>query len=222
MLVYADSSDEEEMELDEESLMQQEEVVMDDGFSNMTQIGQRHDSLKEIVFLKDTKQASHSFNEKQQTKLTSSFAKDLVGGGGDTRIIELNSKQLDIYDDEHTVIPPIIRETNETNKISPQSNERDQFEREKQPNSAKLEDFKQNDKVDYTEKAANKRNKGTAKMQISSKDEERKEEKGQKVSPKNQGLQRQETVVAEVKGAIFDKESPREKELDSPKEIRKH
>ena len=59
MLVYADSSDEEDR--DEESQMDE---VVDEGFSMQTHAGKRQDSLKEIVFLKDSKPGCSSFNEK--------------------------------------------------------------------------------------------------------------------------------------------------------------
>jgi len=59
LLVYADSSDEEDK--DEESQM---EDVIDEGFSMHTHPGKRADSLREIVFLKDSKPGSYSFNEK--------------------------------------------------------------------------------------------------------------------------------------------------------------
>ena len=59
LLVYADSSDEEEHE--EESLMDE---AVDEGFSMQTQPGHRQDSLKKIVFLKDSKPGSYSFKEK--------------------------------------------------------------------------------------------------------------------------------------------------------------
>ena len=59
MLVYADSSDEEDK--DEESLL---DDVVDEGFSLQTNPGMRADSLKEIVLLKDAKQGSYSFNDK--------------------------------------------------------------------------------------------------------------------------------------------------------------
>ena len=63
MLVYADSSDEEDQ--DEESLLDE---AVGEGFSMQTHAGKRQDSLKEIVFLKDSKPGSSSFNEKQQKR----------------------------------------------------------------------------------------------------------------------------------------------------------
>lgn len=62
LLMYADSSDEDEKEEDSQGLAYE----IDEVFSNMTNPGHRHDSLKEIVLLKDTKAAS--FNEKQRSK----------------------------------------------------------------------------------------------------------------------------------------------------------
>ena len=59
MLIYADSSDEEDQ--DEESLL---DDVVDEGFSLQTNPGMRTDSLKEIVLLKDAKSGSYSFNDK--------------------------------------------------------------------------------------------------------------------------------------------------------------
>lgn len=61
MLLYADSSDEDERDV-ESQVAENDEV-----FSLMTtNPGQRNDSLKEVVLLKDTKAAS--FNEKQKSK----------------------------------------------------------------------------------------------------------------------------------------------------------
>ena len=59
LLVYADSSDEEE-DLDV--------AESDDLFSIQTHQGHRNDSLKELVFLKETKQKNLSFNEKHRGK----------------------------------------------------------------------------------------------------------------------------------------------------------
>lgn len=81
MLVYADSSDEEDR--DEDSQLDE---VVDEGYSMQTNPGHRQDSLKEIVFLKDAKPGSYSFNEKQRRgRLT-------VAAGSRCRQIELNSK----------------------------------------------------------------------------------------------------------------------------------
>ena len=71
MLVYADSSDEEEMQ---EDFISQRGIAFDqdDQFHKAaSQYGasKRHDSLREIVYLKDTKAGSHSFNEKQLKKV---------------------------------------------------------------------------------------------------------------------------------------------------------
>lgn len=81
MLVYADSSDEEDQ--DEDS---QADEVIDEGFSMQTNHAKRHDSLKEIVFLKDAKPGSYSFNEKHRSKRLklTTFPK--------TKQIQLNSK----------------------------------------------------------------------------------------------------------------------------------
>lgn len=87
--MYADSSDEEDR--DEDSLV---EDAIDEGFSMYTNTGKRADSLREIVFLKDSKQGSYSFNEKQKGKRLTITA----GGGSRCKQIQLNSKQIAFYD----------------------------------------------------------------------------------------------------------------------------
>ena len=95
MLVYADSSDEEDQ--DEESMMDE---PVGDGYSMQTHAGKRQDSLKEIVFLKDSKPGSSSFNEKQKGKRLT-----ITSAGQKSKQIQLNSKQIAIFDqvmpDEH-------------------------------------------------------------------------------------------------------------------------
>ena len=59
MLMYADSSDDEDMEQDVD-LGESLEI-----FSNKTRaVDQRRDSLREVVMLKDAQYGSQSFNEK--------------------------------------------------------------------------------------------------------------------------------------------------------------
>ena len=92
MLVYADSSDEEDRD---EVDSQLDEMLIDEEFSMQTgNPNQRHDSLKEIVFLKDAKPGSYSFKEKQKSKRMT------VDSHSKCRQIQLNSKQIAIYDQE--------------------------------------------------------------------------------------------------------------------------
>ena len=61
MLMYADSSDEDELDRDE---IDSEAGQSDEVFSMQTNVGPRHDSLREIVRLKDATAGSQSFKVK--------------------------------------------------------------------------------------------------------------------------------------------------------------
>ena len=60
----------------------------------MTSQGKRHDSLKEVVFLKDANKAA-SFNEKQRGKTSSVVVKKV----GKDKVMQLSSKQIAYYSD---------------------------------------------------------------------------------------------------------------------------
>ena len=93
MLLYADSSDEEDDALDSR------DESADEIFSLQTNNPRhRHDSLREIVFLKDVKAGSQSFKEKDRGSRLS-----VTKGEGRMRPIQLNSKDLLFCDKEISV-----------------------------------------------------------------------------------------------------------------------